>query len=350
MTIQRQIYDTDTLLGVFRQLEPVQTFWLDLAFGGGVLTFDDEYVDFSKITETRKLAPLVVPTAQGRPIYSQAEKVFRVKPAYLKPKDAITAASMIRRKAGMGELLAAQPLSPQQRFDATLAEMARQHRDSIMRYWEKMAADAILYGSVTLEAEDYPRVVVDFERDPGHTVILTTGNRWGDVGVSILDFIEESQNTIHMAKFGGPVNRLIVGTKAWKAMAADTQIRELLRRDLNNTSNTSLNLGLGDGTQLQYKGRLSQNLEVWVYSDYYEENGVMVPFMDSRDILLIGTNVQGVRCFGAILDKGANMQPLPIYPKMWDQEDPSATFLLTQSAPLMVPVNPNNTFRARVVA
>ena len=39
-----------------------------------------------------------------------------------------------------------------------------------------------------------------------------------------------------------------------------------------------------------------------------------------------------------------------MFPKMWDQEDPSVTFLMTQSAPLPVPVNINNTLRARVVA
>ena len=43
-------------------------------------------------------------------------------------------------------------------------------------------------------------------------------------------------------------------------------------------------------------------------------------------------------------------QPLPVFPKMWDEDDPSATILMTQSAPLMVPVNPNNTLRARVLA
>ena len=66
--------------------------------------------------------------------------------------------------------------------------------------------------------------------------------------------------------------------------------------------------------------------------------------------LALGQNVMGVKAFGAILDKKASFQPLPIFPKMWDEDDPSATILMTQSAPLMVPINPNNTFRARVVA
>lgn len=350
MTITHTTYDTATLLGVFRELEPVPSFWLDLAFGGSALVFDDEYIDFSKVDDNRNLAPLVVPTAQGRPMYERAERTFRVKPAYLKPKDAVNASQMLRRAAGLGELLAPQPMSPQQRFDAKLADIALQHRNGIHRQWEKMAADAILYGQVVLESDSYPRTVVDFERDAAHTVTLTAGNRWGEAGVKPLDDLEAWINLVHRAKFGGPVNRLICGTAAWSALSQDEDVKELLKTDLRQTSGTSLNLGLGDGAQVQYKGNLSRNLEIWVYSDYYEEAGVTVDFMDSRDVLLIGPNVRGVQCFGAILDKGANFQSLPMFPKMWDEEDPSATILMTQSAPLPVPVNPNNTLRARVVA
>jgi hypothetical protein len=72
--------------------------------------------------------------------------------------------------------------------------------------------------------------------------------------------------------------------------------------------------------------------------------------MDSRDIVLTGPNVNGVQCFGAILDHKAQFQALPIFPKMWDENDPPATYIMNQSAPLMVPVNPDATLRARVVS
>ena len=34
---------------------------------------------------------------------------------------------------------------------------------------------------------------------------------------------------------------------------------------------------------------------------------------------------------------------------LWDEDDPSATILMTQSAPLMVPINPDATLLATVV-
>ena len=59
----------------------------------------------------------------------------------------------------------------------------------------------------------------------------------------------------------------------------------------------------------------------------------------------------GYRCFGAIIDPTASYQPIPIYPRNWmdDKADPVVETLLMQSAPLMVPVNPNATLKATVV-
>ena len=90
---------------------------------------------------------------------------------------------------------------------------------------------------------------------------------------------------------------------------------------------------------------------MYVYSDYYQdEAGNAVPFMSSKDIVLTGPNVMGVRAFGAIMDAKAGLRALPKFPKMWEEEDPSAVMVMTQSAPLMIPVNPNNTLKATVLA
>lgn len=350
MTIEQRIYDTSTLLGVMRKFEPVPNYWLSLGFGSSI-NFDDEFIDFSQITENRKIAPLVVPTTQGRPIYSQAEKVFRIKPAYVKPKDVVSGAGMIRRKAGLGELLLPSALSPQQRYMATVAEIMRQHREAIERRWEWMAAAALLDGKVTLKDEAYPETVVDFGRAAGHTVIKGGGTRWGDAGVSIIKDIEDWSQIVADAKFGGFVNRITVGTKVWDVMRADSEIKELLRTDLRQTSGTEFDLGPRSGQRVQFMGRLNRNLDVYVYSDYYEdENGATVPLMDSRDVVLTSPSIMGVRCYGAIQDIQAQFAAVPVFPKMWNENDPSATLIMTQSAPLMVPVNPDATFRARVIA
>ena len=132
--INHQIYDTATLFGVIRDddmMLPPSNYWLQ--FYTQQINFTDEYVDFTKIAGNRKIAPLVVPTAQGVPIYSAAERLVRVKPAYVKPKDPITATRMIKRAAGFGELASGTPQTPQSRYNAIVADILREHRRAIER-------------------------------------------------------------------------------------------------------------------------------------------------------------------------------------------------------------------------
>ena len=68
MAIEQTIYSTATLIGTLRELEAPANYWLDLCFPR-VVNSDDEYIDFGKLDQKRRLAPLVVPTAQGKPIY-----------------------------------------------------------------------------------------------------------------------------------------------------------------------------------------------------------------------------------------------------------------------------------------
>jgi len=279
--------------------------------------------------------------------------VQRVKPAYVKPKDPVSATRVIKRVAGFGELTpGAAPMSPSQRYNAIIGDILRQHRESIERRWEWLAAQATIYGKVTLESDDYPKTVVDFERDAGHDITLTGGNRWGDSGVSILGTIEGWKKTVRQAKFGGATNRLTVGADAWEVMREDADVRELLKLDFRTSNNgLDLNLGVMEGLEIERVGKINGTTEVVVYSDYYQDpDGTVVPFMSPKDVVLTGPSVRGVRCFGAIQDKRAGWQPFPIFSKMWDDEDPSGTYVMSQSAPLMVPVGVNNTLRATVVA
>lgn len=352
MNIENPIYRTSTLVDVLRDDElmmPPSNYWLSLCFPSTV-QFDTEEIDFSRLTDSRKLAPLVVPTAQGVPIYTQAEYRASLKPAYIKPKDAVNASRVIKRVAGYGELNSSPAMSPSERYNAIVADILRQHRRAIERRWEWMASEAVQHGKVTLVDDRYPETVVDFERDAAHTVTLTGATRWGESGVDILSDIESWKKLARRAKFGGPLNRLTVGTEAWDVMRTDTAILNLLKTDYlpAQRNGLDLNLGVTEGLDVEWVGRINGTTDVYVYSDYYEEDGEVVEFMNPNDVVLTGPNIRGVRAFGAIQDTSSNFQPLEIFPKMWPEQDPSATFIMTQSAPIMVPMNPNNSFRARV--
>ena len=354
MTIERTIYDTSTLLGVLRndeEMQPPASYWRDLCFPNQV-NFTDEFIDFGRLSDHRKIAPLVVPTAQGKPIYSAAEARERIKPAYVKPKDPVTASTMMRRRPGLNELEPNNALTPQARYNLIVGEILRQHRFAIERRWEWLAAKAIIDGQVVLEDEAYPRTIVDFGRSPDHDVVLGAGNRWGDAGVSIIDNLGRWRTIARRTPFGGPVGRMTIGGEVWEVMRKDPEINDRMDTQIRRAGETTLNLGIREaaGTDIEIVGRLDGVLDVVIYSDYYDDGaGNIVDMMDPREMVLTGNNVDGVQCFGAIQDINAQFQALSIFPKMWPEQDPSATYIMSQSAPLMVPRRINNTFRARPI-
>lgn len=349
MAINVQLYDTDTLLGLYREVQEPSTYWRNLCFNS-VITFEDEYIDFEKIREGRKLAPLVVPTVQGRAVYSEASSVTRMKAAYVKPKDSVSPGRVIKRRPGEN-LFAQNSLSPQARYNAIIGDILRVHRETIDRREEWLAAQAIINGKITLSGPDYPTRVVDFGRDAQHTVTLGVGARWGDAGVKPMTDIQTWIDRVRRAQFGGPVNRLTVGSAVLPVLLADADVLKQLDTQTRGT-NADLNTGLRAGEYVEYIGKLGPNLELWVNSDFYEDpdTGTATPFLDTKTVVLTGPNIMGVRCFGAILDEKAGFNATPVFPKMWSQEDPSATFVMSQSAPLTVPVNPNNSLSAKVLA
>lgn len=341
------MYDSHTLLGVQENLDPMPSFFLDTFFGEE-MRFDSEYIDLERIDNAnRTLAPLVVPTAEGVPMYSRSAEARRFRPAYLKPKDPVTPSRAVKRMPG--EALGGS-MSMQAREDAIVADILATHRGAIERRWEHMAARAVIDGTVTLKGDDYPETVIDYQRDPGHTVTLSSGNGWNESGADIVGNINDWREAVRRAKFGGPTNRLILGKNVVGHFTADEKVRELLDTQIRGTEGNTLNIGVRSMEEVEYIGRFNGGLDVVAYSGFYEdENGDQVDILDPDSIVLAGPGIRGVRCFGAIMDRQAQYQPASMFPKMWEQEDPAGLWIMTQSAPLMVPMAPNNTLKAKVI-
>nr|USU31109.1 major capsid protein [Methylobacterium sp. OTU13CASTA1] len=343
-----ELWNTRTLLGVYRETDSPTNYWLDLLFPNEISS-TDEYIDFEKIPRAgRKLAPFVAPLAQGRPIYEEGGRVARFKPAYVKPSDPVTPSRALTRRPG--HLLGPEAISPQARYDSIKSDILAYHRTAIERRWEWLAAKAAIDGAVTIDGDDYPSVSLNFGRAASHTVVLGAGARWGDAGVSILDGIQGWMDQMHQAEFGGAPNRITLGVAAWAKMRKDPDV--LKEMDTTARGNTvEIRTGLYGTGEARYVGTLGAGVEVWVYNDYYSLGGTVTPFMAPTDIVLTGPNVQGYRCFGAIVDVNAQFQALPIFPRNYIiPGDVAIEQIVTQSAPLMVPVNPNATLKATVVA
>ena len=339
------LFQTYQLLEVQRKFKRLPSFWLN--FFPRQVNFEEEAIAFDKVHGNyARLAPFVAPTAQGRVLKHEGFHRKAFKPAYVKPKDVVDPNMILPVQPG--EIPAMGKLSLAQRRAAVITYLLQQQRAMHENRWEWMAAQAAIYGYVDVAGEDYPTTRVDFGRDAALTI---TAN-WKDAGAKPLDDIYAARRLANdKSVSGATVTKIIMGATAWGDFYAreKDRLKDLMDKTQVN-GNTSVTK-LWDGFEgIEYMGRISGFtggglIEIWVDTrKYTDEAGQMQYLMPQNGCVGISEAIQGVRCFGAILDKGAGYQALPFYPKNWENEDPSVEYLMSQGAPLMVPSDPNASF------
>jgi hypothetical protein len=347
------LYDLATLLEVRRHQNDVPVFWLN--FFQRQVNFETQYIDFELVNRRyKRLAPFVAPNAQGRVLATQGSRLMRFAPAYVKPKSVIDPQKVLVRQPGESIY---QPLSNAARRAAVIAEETREHKTRLTNRNEWLAANAVIFGSVTIAGEDYPTQTVDFGRDASLTSVLVGAAQWDEATGNPLADIKLMRRTA--ADLSGVIiRRVVFGQNAWDLFVTRLGLNEpqttgnlLDTRFRGSESEISRLLDGFEGAE--YAGRITGvsgqgSIECWVYSGTYDDDtGATQPFMNTNDVVGVG-EFDGVRCFGAIHDPRAGYQALEVFMKNYVNEDPAAEYLLSQSAPLMVPGEPNATFRIRV--
>jgi hypothetical protein len=340
------LYDLATLDEVYRNIKtPTPPFYLN-AFTRQI-NFDTPEIMFDKVSgDDRGLAPFVLPTVQGRPQRLSGYSTDRFRPAYVKIKDVVDPSMHLSRMPGEAPIIGSMTIG--QRRDAVIAELLRMAKVKFANRNEWLAAKALIDGEVTISGEDYPTVVVGFGRDSDLTITLTTGARWSQNTSDPLADIKAARIVCNGLS-GSRVRKIVFGQDAWDYFAAQVDLKEFMNRNYGGNDGSSIKL-MSDGYDGQeFMGVIQGNdgggrIEAWVdTSKYLDENGDEQFYLDQNTVCGYA-DVQGVRCFGAIMDAKAGYQPLDFFFKNWMNEDPSVEYLLSQSAPLMVPKNPNASF------
>lgn len=344
-----ELYNTTTLLGVLRQTIPEPTYWLQ--FFNREMTFDTEEIAFEMLPTDRRMAPFVSPRSQGRIMRDKGYTSKTFRPAYVKPKHEVNPFKVTPRRAGEG---LGGTLTLAQKWNLKVAENMAAESVMIDRRLHWMAAQAVMFGGVTVKGEDYPEVYVDFKRDAGLTSTLAGTAQWDDVDADPLADIAALRK-LAFQKGSASINRLTMGLDAFDLFFADAKVKDMLKATSQQTYSDSTLSTMTDGSQAaEYRGRLQGangqgGLDIFTYAEQFEDyDGTLVDIMHPLDVIGTGNGINGVQCFGAIMDARAGLRPLRKFPKMWEEQDPSQVFTMTQSAPLMVPGEPNNSFRLRV--
>lgn len=344
-----ELFDLVTLDTVFRfQKTPTPPFWLN--FFNRQINFDTPEIMFDKVYgDDRRLAPFCLPTAQGRPQKLTGYGTVSFAPAYVKVNDVVNPGMHIQRLPG--EALGG-ALSLEQRREAVIAELLRLQRITFQNRNEWLAARAIIDAEVTISGEDYPSTLVNFRRDASLTVVLAGAAKW-DVATGDPLATLKSARMAANALSGARITKFIFGADAWDLFCQRVDVRDMM--DTRYGGFDAKVTLMSDGYDGQeYMGRIAGSngagaMDIWVdTSKYLDDAGTEQFFLDQNTVVGVSDAVQGVRCFGAIMDKRAGYKPMDYFFKNYDNENPSVEYLLGQSAPLMVPKNPNATFAIKV--
>lgn len=358
---QFPIFTPVELLGSYREDNKLPSFWRELAFSGAPIFSDDRTIEFKKYHTLRRVAPFVSPDSEGVAIYNNRETVNRVDTAYIKMTDAVRPGDFSGQlEVGAGELGAGAKLTPAQRWNFRVAEIASQHDVAIDNRIELMCAEAIISGIVTVTDEESGIVVyVNFGRDASHDITLVGTDLWTDAASDPLADISGWKSLARRPKgptsaerFGAAPTLWIMGTQAAEAFRKNDAVKAELDTNYVRSSQTRINTGALEGLDIEYIGRLNNGDDIWMYNEYYEDAaGAIVPVMDPRDVVgLAPARVEGVIAYGTIENFKAELGSMPKFPNMWATPDGKAVFMSTESAPMVIPVHPNATLRARVVA
>jgi hypothetical protein len=101
-------------------------------------------------------------------------------------------------------------------------------------------------------------------------------------------------------------------------------------------------------------GNSGHKIELWVNNETYQAaDGTLTRYLGSNEIVATANPaaINGWECFGMIVDKDAGYQALPLFPKNFETgERTKVENISVESAPLFVPINPNSTYKATVLA
>lgn len=338
------LFSTAVLTGVVNSLFNTGPSFLLDRFFPNVQSETSEEIHFDVETAFEGLAPFVSPVVEGKIMTNLGFTTKSFKPAYIKPKNVFEAGAALKRV--MGETLLG-TYSPQQRMQMLVAQNLANHVKMIRRRLEWMASSILRLGSVTITGDLYPTTVVSFNRTAGLTVTLSGGTLWTAAGVHPLADLK-SWAALILAASGSAVTEVVMDIGAWNVFSehADVLARIELQRNLNQAPTLSNNVVAQRGGVLM--GTID-GFSIWVYSGRYKnDSGTVTPLLPNGTVLMVG-DVEGVQAYGAIQDEDAGIQALPYFSKSWLVQDPGRRFIMTQSAPLLVPYRPDATLCATVL-
>ncbi len=337
------LYSTNYLTGLVNSLQTPPSFLLDTFFST-VQTETSEEIHFDVEDDVMGLAPFVSPVVEGQIMAEQGFTTDTFKPAYVKPKHVVSPNRALKRYKG--EPIAG-AWTPEQRLRLIVADMLNMQLKMVRRRLEWMAASILRTGAVTVSGEKYQTRNVNFGRLASHAITLSTGSKWSDASVNPLDDLQNWAELI-LTDSGSSGLDTVMDIAAWKAFRNNAKVIDRIDKQRGIGQAPSMSQNAANRIGGTFMGNID-GFNIWVYSGAYKDTaGTVQKMLPSGTVILAGA-IDGVQAYGAIQDEEAGLQALPYFSKSWVEKDPGRRFVMTQSAPLLVPYRPNASVCATVL-
>jgi hypothetical protein len=266
------------------------------------------------------------------------------KPAYVKPKNVVNPQRALKRYKG-------EPIggawTPEQRLRLIVADDLMNHLKMVRRRLEWMAASVLVRGSITVSGEKYKTQNVSFGRLASHTVTLAAAGKWNADGVNPLKDLQAWASLI-LRDSGSSALDVVMDLDAWQAFRDNPKVDARIEKQRGIGQPPQMSQDAVNKIGGTFMGPID-GFNIWVYSGAYkDDSGDIQQMLPSGTVLTVG-GLGGVQAYGAIQDEAAGLQALPYFSKSWVTQDPGARFIMTQSAPLLVPYRPNASVCATVL-
>jgi hypothetical protein len=309
-------------------------------------------VDIDIYKGKRKISVYVSPYSQGKVRARDGYETKTYKPPYIKEKRTTTAADFFKRQIG-------EPIysgsSPAQKASQQLAKDLLEMDSCITRAEELQAAQALFTGKVVLtkQKEDGSFITEEINYSPSvsHQIALTGSDLWTDTTESCDPLAKlRSFRRLLVQDSGVSPDIIIMSYDVIDVFLNHPKIKGMgglspIKVELGQISPQLLPNGV------TYWGYLKDiACDIYSYDEWYLDpvDNTEKPMVPEKKIFMGSTKARMDRLYGCIKDLSA-LYSVPRFPKSWEEEDPSARFLLMQSAPLLVPTQIDSFLSAQVL-
>lgn len=323
------IFKTRVMLPALEQAYKPKLFLRDTFFKRETRS-NSKYVDIDVMKGKRRLAPFVSPLIEGKVVSRIGFTTHSFEPPYIKQKKITNAGSFLDRPIGI-DIYSAND-GPQQRAQKELMKDLLELNEMIDRREEWMAAQLLATGKVDCIGEGIS-VTVDFSMPASHTPTLTGNAVWTDeTNANPLKDLRDWKRLL--AKDSGIVPDVVIfGSLAYDNFIKHPKVKTAF-------DNRRIDRGQIDPKDLPngatYIGFLKDcQCDAYMYDEWYlNDSDVLTPLIVEKNLYMGSTRARTDKHYAAIQDLRASAA-VPRFPKTWEVQDPSARFVMVQSAPLM---------------